>query len=305
MTAFWCERDAKPKLGIACRSLPEIKTYAPMPEFDTLELSIAGLAKNGFELYSIDRNEKYSPHLKNAEILKNILGGKPYQVHMPYEGNYLLPGERKFFHARRDDHKALTSRQRVVAEIFRITGNKGICVWHLAALKVKKQKIATLENAYEIASILYSELDTCVLLEKWPTQITFENYLAPKEDYEILGYEPEHFWKLLGKTKRIGITIDTGHGNLAPEDFHFQMLMGTGFPVCSVHFHGNSGKFDPKSWKDDEHVFATKDNIRGYNRWISLFKRSGLPVILEINKEKYKPEEIQDYTRKLRFELAI
>ena len=302
MISFWWKNNPKPKIGVSCRSFEDVKYYAAMPEFDILELKISGLAKRGLPIYSI-KNDRYIPEMRNVEKIRDALKGKPYQVHMPYEGDYLLPGERELFHSREEDHEALIDRQRTIGSIFKLTDNKSICVWHPVSVKIGEQKIASLNKAYETANELYLKLDKCVYEEEWPVQITFENQAGPKKINKTLGYSAKHIWKLFGQTKRIGITIDTGHGNLAPKDFQFRMFMGSGLPVCSIHWHGNEGNFDPNSYDDDQHEFATPKNVCGYHKWLALFKRLGLPVILELKKD-YARKEIQKYARRLKNELA-
>lgn len=303
---FWWQKNPKPKLGISCRSKEDIEFFANRPEFDYLELKIVNMSIKGFHILDI-KDDIYTPNKESVDELGWILNehSKPFFFHMPFGGGSLLKGDRHLYHARREDHDAIENRFRGIAGVNEILYNKGICVSHLAEVMVKKKDLFVEFDEKEVfknAKELYMRLDRCAKEENWPIQITFENSTSPKSFYNALGYKSSHYYPLLGETKNIGITIDTGHANLAPEEFGFRTVMGS-LPLCSVHFHGNAGEFREKSYRDDEHKMATKDNVRGYDRWITTFKRLGIPVTLEL--KRYPKEEIISYAQGLRKELGI
>ena len=72
-------------------------------------------------------------------------------------------------------------------------------------------------------------------------------------------------------------------------------------PVVNVHFHSNSGNPSRESYDDDEHLFATPDNLEHFSRYIKSFRRYGMPVVLEIDRlEQHTDDELAAYVAGLR-----
>lgn len=201
-----------------------------------------------------------------------------------------------------EHHEMLLRKFIMFEEAYQATGVGEILTVHPPIIPSGREG-----RALKNARIFLERLDEIRLMNMHQTLIGFENMTDPKLNMANFGYKPGHFKAMFKNTRTMGLTLDTGHRLLA-KDFSMRGALKLGIPIVKFHFHGNSGVFNPRSWKDDQHLLPTRDskNIgkKAYENFLRYFRRYRTPIILEIaHLEKYTDEELYLFVENLKKEL--
>jgi len=137
------------------------------------------------------------------------------------------------------------------------------------------------QEAMSMGEALFSGLEL-------KSKVALENMYTPgrnQRDMEIflLGYSPEHFAKVIGNNKNIGLCIDIGHANLCEKPT--SEFLESPYPVYSVHLHGND-------WRGDWHLMPNAKSVKDVPGTISAIKKCQGPVVLEIVDRTLRKEDI-------------
>lgn len=139
--------------------------------------------------------------------------------------------------------------------------------------KEKQKEEKALKNGKEFFQSL--DLETPVDLE-----VVHDPYR--NSGWSLLGYRAWHFSEIVG-SKRFSLSIDTGHLNLAEE--HLKKFVDLGYPITSLHLHGNNGK-------GDMHEIPNRNNIKDVELVEKLLKKVKGPIVLEIQNHNYSRDDI-------------
>ena len=201
-----------------------------------------------------------------------------------------------------EHHDILLQKFIMLEEAFAATGVGEILIVHPPIIPPGGEG-----KALKNAKIFFDRLDVIRLENGHSTKIGLENMTDPKYKTANLGNKPAHFKAMLKDTRTIGLTVDTGHRMLA-KDYSMRGALKLGIPMVNFHFHGNKGVFNPKNWKDDQHLLPTKESgnlgEKAYKNFLRFFRRHRTPIILEIaHLEKYTDSELSEFVENLKKEL--
>ncbi|MBU1198933.1 MAG: sugar phosphate isomerase/epimerase [Nanoarchaeota archaeon] len=107
----------------------------------------------------------------------------------------------------------------------------------------------------------------------------------------LLGNKPEHFKRVIGQEKNIGICIDIGHLNMSRTSV--KEITDLPYPIYSVHLHGND-------MQRDTHLLPYYETIRDFEGIIDAIKICEGPVVIELS-TKFQPQTKQGIKNCLEF----
>ena len=293
------------RIGFHVRSMDEFERVIQIPRVNVVELKPDQIEKkSGVSLYFFDGKE-FRPNLKLIGEIDNMCRKRnvSIQVHLPYEEEHDPSTERGLCQADRAHHDLILKRYKMFKGIFYSSMVGSVLTTHPPAYRFNGVDLWEEQEALEAGRELYARVSREILGSKDDFKLGLENMVAPKDTgASSLGFKPWHLDKLIGDSKGIGITVDSGHRNLN-NDMSIRLLFSLA-PVVNVHFHSNLGIVLQDTYDDDGHLFATKDNLPHYGRYIKTFGRFGPPIILEIEDlENRSDSELSDYVQNLRREI--
>jgi sugar phosphate isomerase/epimerase len=294
------EKRFNNKIGFHARNIEELMLGISIPLVDLVELKPDHLKKrSNIELYTFDGN-KFSVNHTTATDIKRILEKKGIeaQIHVPYEESHNPEIETGLCHSDISHHEKLLSRIEALGILYDKYKIGTVLTMHPPAFRLNGIEW-TEKEAMKAGIEFYEKLDKLIKRKGYGFKIGIENLVAPKiEGASCLGYRPKQIDILIGNTANIGITMDTGHRRLNNE-MSISRLISYG-EIVNVHFHSNSGDVHEHDYKDDEHILATPENLPHYHRFIKRFRRSSLPIVLEVKTNLYTPQKLTNYVRALR-----
>ena len=294
------------KIGFHARSTEEFLRVIRIEGVDLVELKPQKFhEKNDASIYYFD-GEHFEVNEDLVKKIARLCDGKgiTVQIHLPYEKTCDPSIEGGLCQAVRRHHGLILARYAMFGEMLRKFGIGSVLTTHPPAFQFDGVPFCSEEDALEIGAELYFKLDRLIKHQGYGFQVGIENVVAPKSSgASSVGYTPKHIDQLIGNTSRIGITVDTGHRRLNDE-MSIAKLFSYG-QVVSLHFHSNPGEVSDENYDDDEHVFATPENLPHYDRYMKGLRRRGLPIVLEIDKlDETTDDELGAYVRNLRSELG-
>lgn len=100
----------------------------------------------------------------------------------------------------------------------------------------------------------------------------------------------EQLDKMMGEVAEVGLTLDTGHANLAGLD-PIMLLKRYGNRVTEVHLSNNDGKID-------SHDIMSKGTM-DIGAFVDAARDTDTTVVLELNPYVYKPDEVMTEFKRL------
>lgn len=291
----WQNRQS---IGFSVRSMEELSRIAWIKEkwcddINLVEIKVDRFAKNNTPLYKYDRKKGFTTNNKNLELIAKKLKKSDISasLHLPFENIIDINSETGLSIGVVEHHDIYLRKLEMLEFIFRTYGIGRVLTLHPPQLSSNGKKLLDEKIALENAKIFFNKLDAIRIARRARTIIGVENQSDPKRDGSTIGYLPSHFKTMLRDTRTIGLTIDAGHRRLT-KNFSVREFLSLGIPIVDVHFHGNSGNFDPETYDDDEHLPPTPENIKGYDNYLRFFRRHRVPITLEISHlEKYGPDK--------------
>lgn len=291
----------KNKIGFHVKSMSDLERLTNIKGVDLVELKPDHLRRNNEELYYFDGHD-FSLNERRLDKISKLCSkrGIEVQIHMPYEEKVDPLVEAGLCQTERTHHHKLLKRYEMYGEMLIQFGIGTVLTTHPPLIKVDGEQIWSEDEALETGKEFYAEVDRLIKKNNYNFKVGIENVVAPKDiGTSYLGYNPKQIDWLIGNTSEIGITVDTGH-RLLNDEMSINKLIGYG-EVVNCHFHANSGQVSQKDFEDDEHVFATSENLPHYGRYMKGLRRRGWPIILEISKlDKLSDDILSDYVTDLR-----
>jgi hypothetical protein len=205
--------------------------------------------------------------------------GVRYHMH-PYTLPVDIDGERHILDSFSDKINGILSRVvRGFDEQIQGNGLYPLMTMHMSAadypgLNVKIDEATALKRSKDFFQSL--NLGTTVDLEVVPDPYRIKGW-------SHLGCRPSHFTEV-GSPKRYPMCLDTGHLNLNERPLDdFTKL---GYPITSVHLHGNGGKAD-------DHEIPSRANLKDYQAVESFLKGYDGIVVLEIRNHGYSKDDMR------------
>ncbi|MBT4824728.1 hypothetical protein HN695_05585 [Candidatus Woesearchaeota archaeon] len=295
------DQEYRNKLGFHVRSAEELVRVTNVPTVDLVELKPDHLKrKSNIELYSFD-GQKFSINHENASNIMLLLKKKGIeaQIHIPFEDFQDPTAETGLCQADRSHHPLLLSRMEMFGELHEKYDLGTVLTMHPPAFKLVDIVEWSEKEALDAGIELYKQIDELIIRKGYGFKFDIENMVAPKRiGVSNLGYRPKQIDLLIGDTSHVGITVDTGHRRLN-HAMSIAALFSYG-EVNNLHFHSNEGYISSTDYKDDQHIFATPENLPHFDRFIKRFRRSALPIILEVKTDKYTDRELATYVNTLR-----
>lgn len=291
------------RIGFHARNMDEFYRVIGIEGADLVELKPDKFAeRDGVFLYHYDGGFKINYSVINEISTQCLKNGVLAQIHIPFEDDYDINTEKGLCQAERAHHDMLLSRYKMFGELHDDYGIGAVLTTHPPAFKVNGKEWSE-EEAFMAGIELYQKVDKLIKDNDYGFKLGIENIVLPKDKGTcLIGYKPEHIDRLIGYASEIGITVDAGYRKLNDE-MSIAKLMSYA-DVVNVHFHTNSGKIHKTDFKDDKHMFATRDNLPFFNRYLKAFRRRKMPIVLEINKlDKYTDNELSEYVMNLRREI--
>lgn len=296
-------------IGFSVRSMEELSRMAWIKEklcddINLIEIKVDRFAKNNVPLYKYDRKKGFITNNKNLEFIAKKIKKIDISasLHLPFENIIDINSETGLSIGVAEHHDLYLRKFEMLEFIFRTYEIGQVLTLHPPQLSSNGKKLLDEKIALENARIFFNKLDAVRIARRARTIIGVENQADPKGDGSTIGYLPLHFKTMLRDTRTIGLTIDSGHRNLTKK-FSIREFLSLGIPIVNVHFHGNSGNFDPETYDDDEHLPPTPGNIKGYDNYLRFFRRNRVPIMLEISHlEKYIASDLVNIVKKLREE---
>ncbi len=291
---------SKYKIGFHARNMEELERVITIDSVNLVELKPKYFNNSKFPLYFFD-GKKFTSNKDVFSSIKQMCDDKNVQVqiHVVYETKIDPLVEEGLCQAKRSHHELLLQKYEMFGEIYKEFGIGNVLTVHPPLITEYFDE----EETIAVGSEFYFKLDKLLKEKKYGLKIGIENMIAPKTEIaNNVGYKPWHIDKLIGKTSEIGITIDSGHRRL--NDLMSMSELFRYAPIVNAHFHSNKGIINKDNFKDDEHIFATPDNLENYYVYIKSFKRFKIPVILEIYAlDNYHDNELKDYIQNLKREI--
>src|SRR3989339_86977 len=150
-----------------------------------------------------------------------------------------------------------------------------------------------IDGALAAANVFLRQFGQAAEAKSWPLLLGIENQAGPTPRTHALGYQLRHFEIMLaGTSSRVNLTIDSGHRLLA-EDMtlsrHFLPLaQRLNKRVVDLHLHENAGRQADED-RSDQHNLPLGEHIHGYLKYLCRAVGERIPIILEVDPEKYNP----------------
>ena len=282
------------RVGFHVKSMDELKRLVGLG-VNLVELKPDKMARAGDELYSFD-GQKFTINQPVAQEISDLCQKHDVrvQLHLPYEKKNDPSEEQGLCYAVREHHWLLMERFRMVAELHESYKIGEVVVVHPPQIVAGGQKISSHYDGIELGRTFLHYLDMEIREHGWEFEVGLENMAAPKKGSITLGYDVRQMKELLGNTKKIGITVDSGH-RLLSEDMSVAKLFADR-PVISLHLHTNPGIFHEDGYEDDAHQFATNRNLKHFERYIKSSRTRGTPITCEVSSLSDVPDDqIKDY----------
>lgn len=293
------------KIGFHARSMKELEFVLSLPEVNLVELKPEKFVKkDGLYFWAFD-GERFIPNMDLIRDVVRMCNEKKVgiQLHLPQEKTPDSSLEQGLCYADLKHHDLLLARYDMLGRIYNETSFGSCLTTHAPTFIFNGEEKWSCEEAIQRGREFYKKLGELKRRNKYGFKIGLENTVHPKEKgFCCVGFESWHLDKLLGNSQGIGITVDSGHRNLNL-DISVRTLFSYG-SVVNCHFHSNPGEISNKNYDDDEHLFATKENLPHYERYIKSFRRFGIPIVLEIGDLMKHPKEfLSSYVNNLRNEI--
>ena len=289
-------------IGFHARSWDELVRITSLESVNLVELKPDQLARrSNVHLYNFDGS---SFHINDAaaEAIRHITvdRGMAVQIHIPLE---------RFMNPKRDEglcqavpahHDLILSRYEMLGRLLERYSLGTVLTTHGPAFEFNSEPICSPEQAIEYGAMLFAHLDQMISSKGFGFKVGIENVVEPKSTgSSAVGYEAKHIDQLIGNSRNIGITVDSGHRKLS-KTMSIRLLASYG-DIVNLHLHSNSGIPNDKYYNDDEHILATPENLPHFNRYIKTIRRQSIPVILEIENLKiHSDDELNLYVAGLR-----
>ncbi|HAM88441.1 MAG: hypothetical protein US83_C0004G0056 [Candidatus Falkowbacteria bacterium GW2011_GWC2_38_22] len=289
-------------IGFSVKNLDEINRVMKFG-VNMMEINPHCMAQSGFPLYSYE-NRSFVPNGINLTYLKNLLKGVVVQIHLPTETTVSINIEKGLNVCVKEHQDIILDWLVMFERIYRKYRLGSVLTWHPPVFSENNNEIFSEKYALKKAKRFFMKLDGIRIKYGYRTKIAIENMTHPKVKAGNLGYQPNHFKKMLCDTRTFGLTIDTGHLRLATKA-DFANYLALGIPIFNFHFNGNGGVFNPNDWSDDEHLLPRPGNVSGYKKYPQYFRRHRTPIVLEISHlENYSDAELKDFLKKLKKQIA-
>lgn len=284
-------------LGFSVRNITELERVIRLG-VNLVEVKLERMAKSGFALYEYN-GSNFKLNDANLHELRKLRKFATVHFHLPIENCIDPEKETGLNIGILEHHDIVMERFMMFEKIYHDFGLGSSLTIHPPVISKDGKLLLEEEKLIRSAKRFFDRLDAIRVKEKHQTTIGLENMTDIKTKAGNLGYLPRHFKRMLKDTRTIGLTLDTGHRRLT-EDFRVRDFISLGFIIEKIHFHGNSGKFDPDNWDDDQHLLPNRANVHSnknaYDNYLRYFRRHRVPVILEISHlEQYEDLELKKY----------
>jgi hypothetical protein len=294
------------KVGFHARNFSELERVVQVPGVNLVEVKPDGFNRAGEPLYSY-ADGGFEADFVAMNRVTTIAKGKQINVHLPFEEAVDSSIETGLCYALPEHHEALLSRFAMFGNMHLTFGIGEVLTMHPPVFMLDGAEICDLDAAILNCREFLVKLDAMIKDKDYKFQVGVENVVNPKTaGSSNAGFRTKHLDTLIGRTSRIGITIDTGH-RLLTDEMSIAKLVSYG-NIVNCHFHANPGVPIDDSYKDDAHLFAVPEDV-GDERYIALphfwrhmsgLRRRHTPIVLEVKLDKYSDQELATYVSNLR-----
>jgi hypothetical protein len=289
-------------LGFAVGSLEMLRKLHSLGIANFFELRSERMGREGMSLLE-RQGERYQIIDRNVDAIAKEFPGVRFSAHLPVERSFGAEKEYGLNMAVKEHWPLLFERLAAWETICRRHGIIDKIVIHPSLFHYKNFLSMSEDDCLQGNNSFLRILDAKRQDEGYQVRICLENLPLPREEMGAVGYRAEHFARMLEGTSTIETMFDTGHANLnesLSEEEYREMIRR----AVHIHFHGNSGKFNPESVLDDQHLPPHRENLRYYDIVIDHIRKKRPSVVFELQDLSiYSDEDFVEMVEKIKKEV--